>query len=233
PYVLYNLGGVIMNLAVGAAGLALWFIFPRVPVLSVFLMSLFAVGVMISLTNGVPMSVGMMNNDGLNALSLGKDLHALRSFANQLRVNARMAKGERLRDMPCGLFELAQEADAANPINATINVFACNRLVDEHRFAEARELCEALAADEAVLPIYKNMLTCDLAFCECSRANATARQADLPKSRKSLWRRWLKTRALYARGMPALCFAKRTAPKRKNTLPNSKKRQDRTRTRAI
>lgn len=166
PYVLYNLGGVIMNLAVGALGLALWFAFRGVPVLGVFLMSLFATGLMIALTNGVPMSVGMVNNDGLNALSLGKDASSLTSFANQLRVNARMTKGERLLAMPRELFELPEGADASNPINATIKVFACNRLMDEHSFAEARTLCEELIADAAVLPIYKNMLTCDLAFCE-------------------------------------------------------------------
>jgi hypothetical protein len=166
PYVLYNLGGVIMNVIFSGVSFALWLAFPDIPVISVALVCLFATGLMIALTNGVPMSVGMVNNDGLNALSLGKDPHALRSFANQLRVNARMAKGERLRDMPCELFELTDDADAGNTINAAIRVFACNRLMDEHRFSEAAELCKILIADKAVLPIYKNMLVCDLAFCE-------------------------------------------------------------------
>ena len=42
PYVLYNLGGVIMNLAACAVSFALWLVLPNIPVLSVFLMGLFA-----------------------------------------------------------------------------------------------------------------------------------------------------------------------------------------------
>jgi hypothetical protein len=185
PYVLYNLGGVITNLVASAAFFAIWLAFPAVSVLSPALLGGALIGVYTAVTNGVPMQVGMVNNDGLNAASLGNDEHALRSFACQLRVNARMARGERLRDMPRELFELAEGADGGNPINAVIKVFACNRLVDEHRFAEARTLCEALIADEAVIPIYKNMLTCDLAFCEmmageCDRA-ASRFNAELTK----------------------------------------------------
>ncbi len=166
PYVLYNLGGVIMNVFASIVFFVLWLLLPQVTLLSAALLGGTLLGFFIAVTNGVPMSVGMVNNDGFNALSLGKDVHALRSFANQLRVNARMTKGERLRDMPRELFELSEGADTSNPINATIKVFACNRLMDEGNFAEARGLCETLIADEAVLPIYKNMLTCDLAFCE-------------------------------------------------------------------
>jgi len=166
PYVLYNLGGVIMNVITGAIFFALWLLLSGVPVLSAALLGGALTGLYCAVTNGVPMNMGMVNNDGFNALSLGKDAHSLCSFANQLRVNARMARGERLRDMPRELFELSAEADAHNPINSTITVFACNRLMDEHRFAEAAELCPRLIADESVIGIYKNMLTCDLAFCE-------------------------------------------------------------------
>ena len=165
PYKLYNLGGVAFNLILALLSLILYFAFPKIPVLSVVFMESFAVGMFTAALNGIPMR-GLLNNDGQNALSLSKDEHALVSFANQLSVNGRMAKGERLRDMPEELFELAEGADASNPINNTIIVFRCNRLMDEHRFGEARELCEKLMADESVMPIYKNMLACDLAFCE-------------------------------------------------------------------
>jgi tetratricopeptide (TPR) repeat protein len=165
PFKLYNLGGVIFNLLLAAATLALYFAFPKSPTLSVVLLGSTAIGLFSALTNGIPMR-GIVNNDGSNAVSLGKDIHAMRSFAKQLSVNARMAQGERLRDIPTELFELGEGADTQNPINNTITVFKCNRLLDEHRFSEARELCQKLIADETVMPIYKNMLVCDLAFCE-------------------------------------------------------------------
>ena len=174
PYRLYNFGGVIFNILFALICFALYWLLPQIHILSAALMVSAAIGLWIAASNGIPMR-GTVNNDGYNGISLGKDLHALRSFSNQLRVNARMTNGERLRDMPRELFELPDGANARNPINATIKVFACNRLMDEGRFAEARALCETLIADEAVLPIYKNMLTCDIAFCEmiageCERA---------------------------------------------------------------
>ncbi len=166
PFVLYNFGGVIFNVIFAVVSLVLYAFLPNVTVLSAALVISAVLGVYTAATNGIPMRMGLVNNDGFNALSLGKDECSLRSFANQLRINARMAKGERLRDMPKRLFELSDGADAGNPINAAIKVFACNRLMDEHRFTEAAELCKILISDEAVLPIYKNMLVCDLAFCE-------------------------------------------------------------------
>lgn len=165
PFKLYNLGGVIFNLLLAALSLALYFVLPKAPTLSVLLLGSVVIGLFCAFTNGVPMN-GVVNNDGSNAVALGKDIHARRSFAKQLSVNARMAQGERLCNMPTELFELGDGADTRNPINNTITVFKCNRLLDEHRFAEARELCEKLISDETVMPIYKNMLICDLAFCE-------------------------------------------------------------------
>jgi hypothetical protein len=183
PYRLYNFGGVIFNAVSMIISLILYFAFPDIHVLSVAFMVSAVIAFWMAASNGIPMK-GLVNNDGYNGVSLGKDGNALRSFANQLRVNGRMTLGERLRDMPQELFELPEEADTANPINNTITVFHCNRLMDEHRFGEARELCEKLMAHESVLPIYKNMLACDLAFCEMLEGEADRAKSRFTKAQK-------------------------------------------------
>ena len=177
PYRLYNFGGVIFNVLFSLVCFALYRILPQIHVLSAALMVSAAIGLWMAASNGIPLS-GLVNNDGCNGVSLGRDKSALRSFANQLRVNGRMTLGERLRDMPPELFELGEGADESNPINNTINVFYCNKLLDEHRFGEVRDMCEKLLANENIMPVYKNMLTCDLAFCEM-----LAGETDRAKSR--------------------------------------------------
>lgn len=178
PVMLYNLGGVLFNVLLAAVSLALYIAFPRVPLLSAMLMMSVIIGFVTAAMNGVPMQMGIVNNDGYNAVSLGGDVHAMRAFANQLSINGRMTLGERLRDMPQELFELPDGADMRNPIINTITVFKCNRLMDENRFSEVRELAARLIADENVIGIYKNILTCDLAFCEM-----LAGETDTAKSR--------------------------------------------------
>jgi len=211
PYRLYNFGGVIFNFLLAFISFVLYLLFPGIYVLSAAFMVSAVIGLWTAASNGIPMS-GLVNNDGYNGISLGRDVHALRSFANQLRVNGRMAKGERLRDMPQELFELSEGADIANPINNTIIVFKCNRLMDEHRFEEVRTLCEKLIENENIMPIYKNMLICDLAFCEMLLGEEERAKSRFNKEQKKFMAAMAKNpsivRTWYAH---ALFFEKNTA----------------------
>ena len=50
---------------------------------------------------------------------------------------------------------------------AVLAVFRCNRLMDEHRFQTAREeMGKLVSGTNALMGIYRNLLTCDLMFCE-------------------------------------------------------------------
>ena len=73
PFILYNLGGSAFNVILALICIALYAAFPSVPVLSVLLMCGFVVGLLTAATNGIPMQMGLVNNDGYNAVSLGKD----------------------------------------------------------------------------------------------------------------------------------------------------------------
>ena len=167
PVVLYNLGGSLLNLisAVLCGGLyvltrdlAYW------PV--IFLMSAF-IGVSYALVNGIPLRLGAVDNDGHNALALGKDPAALRSFWIQMKMAALQSQGVRPKDMPEEWFEAPDEIGMQNSLTAVLAVFRCNRLMDERKFQAAREEMALLVSGKnALMGLYQNLLTCDLMYCE-------------------------------------------------------------------
>lgn len=167
PFVLYNLGGSLMNLISAALCLALYLLAREVPYLSLFLLMGAIIGAAYALMNGIPLRLGAVDNDGYNAWSMGKDPAALRAFWLQLKLNALLAQGVRLKDMPEAWFQFPDDAELKNSMTATIGVFSCNRLMDAHQFQSAREsMGKLLAADSALSGLHKNLLTNDLLYCE-------------------------------------------------------------------
>ena len=165
PYVVYNLGGVGVNLLSALLSGLLALHFGDVWSAKVFWEMLCITGLGNALTNGIPMRVQGVANDGANARDLGKDLAALRAFWVQLSVNAQQAEGVALRDMPEEWFALPAEG-LDNIMVATLAVLHANRLMDEQRFAETARAIDALEAQQtAILPLHRNLLLCDRLTC--------------------------------------------------------------------
>lgn len=96
---------------------------------------------------------------------LGKDPAAMRALWVQLKVNERQAMGESLGQMPEEWFALPEEG-MENPLVAAVAVLRENRLMEQHRFAEAAELTDTLKAQKTgILPMYENLLLCDRLTC--------------------------------------------------------------------
>ena len=167
PVVLYNLGGSLLNLISAGLCLILWRLTLDLAFWpAVFLMAAL-IGVIYALVNGIPLRMGAVDNDGHNALALGKDPAALRAFWIQMKMAALQTQGVRLKDMPEEWFERPDEAGMQNSLIAVLAVFRCNRLMDEHRFQTAREeMAKLISGPNALMGIYQNLLTCDLMFCE-------------------------------------------------------------------
>jgi len=166
PVVLYNLGGVLVNLFVGALSLLGYFGFDKGIVSSLCLISAMT-GLVYALINGLPLPMTLISNDGSNALALCKNAATRRAFGIQLRVNEQIARGCRLRDMPAEWFAVPADEDMKDPLTAALGVFACNRLMDEQRFDEADALMiRLLDADIAMVGVHRNLMICDRIFCE-------------------------------------------------------------------
>lgn len=167
PVTLYNLGGCIMNLIASALFAAFSYAAGSLPLLRVFFGMNAILGIGFALTNGIPLHLGTVDNDGRNALSLRSDPEARRAFWVQLKVNEQIARGVRLKDMPEEWFAVPDDAALGNSLISTCAVFAANRMLDAHDFVGADKLMEhLLSVESGVIGLHRSMMICDRIYCE-------------------------------------------------------------------
>lgn len=163
PGILYNMGGVIMNLIASAIGMILIWCTHGHPFLKEWLFQFVLFGVVIALINGIPFGASTVSNDGSNAVALESNPKANRAFYLQLKVNAMLSQGVALSGMPDEWFTVPEDEDMDNPLIATMGVFACNRLMEQHRFTDMEALIVHFQAIEnAITDIHMQLLMCDL-----------------------------------------------------------------------
>ncbi len=166
PVVLYNLGGSLANLLFAAIAGALAYLFRAEEYVAGALWIFAVIGLVQALINGIPMRLGMVDNDGYNAIAIRKNAAARRAFHNQLSVNEAMTEGIRLADMPREYFEVPDDADLKNSMVAANAVFRANRLMDEGKFTEADAFMQdLLSAETGMVDVHRNLLLCDRIFC--------------------------------------------------------------------
>jgi hypothetical protein len=167
PVILFNLGGSMMNLIVSAIFLIVYLLIPSGTIISFICLIMVLIGVAIALMNGIPLRLGTVDNDGYNALSLGKNPDAMRAFWLQLKVNEQIAKGVRLKDMPDEWFTVPADEAMRNSMVAAQGVFATNRLMDQQRFEEADQLiAHLLQIDSGIIGLHRSLMICDRMYCE-------------------------------------------------------------------
>ena len=167
PYCLSNFGGVVMNLMIAIASLIIYILCNLGTILEVFWISLTIIGVFFAITNGVPMRLGGIDNDGYNAISLGKEKEALFAFWLQLKVNELLTEGERLKDMPEEWFEKPSEEGMKNTMIAAIEAMRCNRFLDQGLFIEANQaISDVMKSNTGMEGVQKMLLKIDQIYCE-------------------------------------------------------------------
>jgi len=167
PFVLYNLGGALLNIAAGVLFLGLAALCGDAANVATWLRMTGAFGFLLALMNGIPMRLGAVDNDGYNAVALGKNAEALRSFWIQLSTSGEAAKGARLKDLPGEWFALPPDEAMKNSMVAALGVFHCNWLMDAHSFEEAHRCMDRLLAmDSAMIGLHRSLLNCDRIYCE-------------------------------------------------------------------
>ena len=167
PVVWYNLGGCIINIIAAIIFAVVAFFLRTILFLSVVLWIFAIIGIAFAVVNGVPMRLGMIDNDGYNAYSLMRTPKAIKSFWITLRVNEQVARGVRFKDMPAEWFEVPEDEDMQNSMVASIGVFACNYLLDIKQFEEAKCLIDhLLSIDSGLADIYRKGLICERIYLE-------------------------------------------------------------------
>ena len=172
PTMLYNFGGSIFNLLSALAFLGLSALFANDVFWHIVFVGNTLCAVILSATNGIPMRLNSVDNDGYNAYSVMRSPEAMRALWIQLKVSEHITKGVRLKDMPEEWFAVPDDATMHNSMVAAVGVFACNRLMDEWRFQKADALMKhLLEIDSGIIGIHRALLTCDRMFCEMITQN--------------------------------------------------------------
>lgn len=166
PFFWYNLGGALMNIVISLVCL-MAMIFVSQPVAYALLAMCALVGLVTAATNGVPMRVGAVDNDGYNILSMRRSPEAVRSLWVQLKVAGQNAQGVRLRDMPEEWFSMPSRAAMKNSLCAAVGVFRCGRLLDQMRIEEALIAMQSMMRQGAGMAgLHRASMKMDMACCE-------------------------------------------------------------------
>lgn len=118
-YILYNLGGVLLNLIASVVALGIILGTDNLSAFIVVGWQMFLVaGLFTVVTNGIPLKIGGLPNDGHNIYSMMKNEENKKAFFTQLKMNALMTQGMRIKDIP--FKELS--ANALNPDTSILEV---------------------------------------------------------------------------------------------------------------
>lgn len=163
PVMLYNLGGPLANLLTAILFFLLWMFLPMAWAGKTLCFCLALIGGALGLMNGIPMHMGPIDNDGMNAISVSRSLRANRALRLQLKINAELTRGIRLRDMPDDWFRIPDSDDLHNPLIAALAVYGEARLMEQGRLQEAKDTCiRLLEPDMGLLELYRQGITLDL-----------------------------------------------------------------------
>lgn len=168
PFIIYNFGGVIMNMIFSCIGiLAIIFIENIGFSLNVILVLFAIAGFFAALTNGIPFKIAGIANDAYNVKSMIKDDEAKRGFYLQLRVNGLLSKGMRFKDMDYTLFELKEGSDISNPLNTGIKLIEYSWYLDNMDFDKARICIDSFVPHfNKLIPLYTYEINCERMFLE-------------------------------------------------------------------
>lgn len=164
PYLLYNLGGSLANLLIAAISLLLFTVHLPYP-FGIFCFTLFATGLFFGLMNAIPLRFSQIGNDGYNILLIRRDPIARQSFFLQLKVNALLTKGIRLKEMPIEWFRLPEGANLDNYLHAIIRYMEFAWHFDRLDFEKARESLQTLAPHVPnQVGLYQKEIRCEQVF---------------------------------------------------------------------
>lgn len=139
PVVLYNLGGLVMNLVVLLIGIIVFVIVSDSHFVVGMIFLMFAMtSLVILITNGLPFS--QMGTDGANTIILYKNKFAREAFRNQLEVVRYLSQNYSVREMPEELFLFDKQIPMTNPLITAQAVSCFNYYSVSGKYQEAKEM---------------------------------------------------------------------------------------------
>lgn len=171
-YVLYNLGGILMNFIASIICLLILMLVDTNQYIKVMLSEFILIGVICVISNGIPMKLSGISNDGYNTISISRDKFIKYCFYIQLKVNGLLSKGMRFKDMPIEWFHVREGADLNNPLVTFLKIMEANYYQDKLDFNLAKECYENILDNAPnIIKLYENEIKCELLFYEILNEN--------------------------------------------------------------
>ena len=171
-YVLYNLGGILMNFIASIICLLILMLVDTNQYIKVMLSEFILIGVICVISNGIPMKLGGISNDGYNTMSISRDKFIKYCFYIQLKVNGLLSKGMRFKDMPIEWFNVKEGADLNNHLVTFLKIMEANYYQDKLDFNLAKECYENILDNAPnIIKLYENEIKCELLFYEILNGN--------------------------------------------------------------
>jgi len=166
PFLLYNLGGIMINLVLAAIFLLL----PNESfpfLLNTFFVSFGLAGILAAITNAIPIKISGIPTDGYNIHAIRKNKTVKHAFWLQLKGNALLSEGAAPKDLPIEELNLENHEDLLNPLVTSTQLFRYNHYLDHMDFENAQESLDVLTPyiDE-LIPVYQNEVKLEWMFLE-------------------------------------------------------------------
>ncbi len=174
---LYNLGGVLSNTLFSLIAITLLFITDNTW-LSIALAVFAFIGLLLALTNGIPMKLSGISNDGNNVRFLNKNINAKKAFIYQLVANALIQEGTRPKDIPTQYLPDNIDIDYKDPLQTNWMLLFATTLIDKRQYNEAYSLLEKMySLKDTMIELLQNEIKCELVYTALLTGhNETAQQ---------------------------------------------------------
>lgn len=163
PFVWYNMGGGISNLFFSILVLIPVFMTSNKILLTICI-AFTTAGVLIGLTNLIPLNLGIQN-DGMNMLQMLKDDKSRDAFYTQLKVNAEMSDGKLISEYSPSDFPMNEEINSTNMLLAFNQFYQYYMKLSQEDYEGARQLLNKMVANshQYIAAIY-NMIEIERLF---------------------------------------------------------------------
>ena len=165
PVALYHWGGVIVNMSVALLAFVVWYVVEDPSPLLVQFLMCFA-GVSLGLLNGIPFKRGI-TNDAANVRLMRKYPKSKKAMMVQLRVNAYIQEGIRIKDMPEEWLAWKDDIDYGEPMQLNVRLLQVGRLMDLGQMEEAYVALEEIARHRGeMIGLLAKEVVCELIYLD-------------------------------------------------------------------
>lgn len=139
PYVLYNLGGCIVNLVIGIIAVGVHLIAGN-SIISLIFYIIGIIGIFTAVINGIP--VQEASNDGYNTLLFSKNKDALKIFHIELNIVEKQSRGVPVSEMPKEWFDYLEGIkEFDNNMGVSAYTVVLGYYVEKKDFGKVKEMC--------------------------------------------------------------------------------------------